>query len=259
MTEPLVPKYTVFSGDQCFNQEVYDDVIHGRYANLGHQVIAAANEYVYVDDETAERWLRLSVAAGRLDNFLDDVNHQEAYQLYKQGVAYFSGRGDMPEAPPRADGLLEPTLMLLHNATAELPDKKRERLLKAADLIGDISVAKADCTKVREYCDMVEWEGWLSGFLVIQSSSEVVEKQKGFKAFSRWALAVGVVGNLADSARDLSTDHLSGLTKVKASSVNQRFIATKAITHGSKLLTPKALQTSWRSLRAKPKLNYETT
>lgn len=215
--ESQIIPYAIFPGDERITPEVYAECMLGRYASLLAYPAAAAGKFGLVTDvETAEIWKRVAVAGGVFDTFLDESpDRKRAANLYQQGINYMRGQAEMPERPDWAEPTLQPTIQLLDNAVATLPEVRRQSLYNVAQIIGEISVAKAKCEDVREYTQLAHLEGKLSGMLVSETVSENMYHQPNFGLFATWAINVMEAGTLADSAFDLKDDYRAGLTSVK--------------------------------------------
>lgn len=229
--ENLYQPHANFPGDEAVAHDVYAECMQGRYSPVLAGAVSAAESFgVAVDSESIENWKRVALAGGMLDTFLDESPDQvAAVQLYKAGTAYVRGVGDMPERPEWADPLLEPAVTLLHNAVRVLPEERQTSLLNAADLVADISLAKAASTRARDYKQLLRLEGKLSGILINESASQSVYEDPRYEPFTLWTINLMEAATMADSAVDLKQDHADRLTAVNPSLWNAVSIAMGGI------------------------------
>jgi hypothetical protein len=178
----------------------------------------------------------MAPAAGQLDNFIDHPpagKREQALGLYHQGLDYVRGKGPEPDLPEWADELLEPSIRLMHNTVLSVPTERRERMLDAAERIGEISAHKAACTSMWRYVSLLREESRLSGDLVTEAASDSVYSQQGYPKFARFFRRTMVAGAFLDSGADLPRDNKDELAGVRPTATNRVLVAANAIPSGS--------------------------
>lgn len=241
-----------YPSDENISPKVYAQCMDTKYVTMIPGFVRASEAFgISADADTIERWKRMAVACGELDNLLDESrDHQEAEQLFQSGISYLRGDADMPQDPAWTHTKLKPTAELLCNSVAGLPEERRNLLLDAASLIGSISLLKAEVVNARLYCKLLRDEGMLSGLLITESVSEEVYSHDDFDLFSDWTITVMEAGTLADSTIDLRRDYAEGLTRVKPTMFNHLRVAQAAMISAKGLLSAKNLQAALAGQKA---------
>lgn len=233
--EMRTPVYT-FPGDRHVSKEQYWACINQGYVSSVPTVTGAARAFgIDVDAETFERWKRTASAASLLDDFLDTSPDMErAYGLYMQGIDYSRGTADAPKLPEKADQRLEPSIILLGNATTVLPEQQQARLYQAAGVVALLALWKAghsrpdnetDYSDPRAFVELLKTEAASTSQLVTETTTEYVRGQPGFEQFYTWCNQAITLGALVNTTLDLETDYTQKLTQVEPTLANRLRVA----------------------------------
>lgn len=243
-----------FPGDEQYSSEVYQHTIFSGYISSVATIAGAAYGLsIELDTETFERWKRIAASAGLIDDFLDKPANKNTHALYSEGIrASFNEKHTAPQAPKGVDQRLEPAMQLLHNSVIPIEHSRRERLMEAALIIGDIAVEKTLCSSTRSYTDLLRKEAIETSELIHNSASESVQRHPNFMAFAEWCRSAMLLGTFVDHSWDLWSDHTEKRTAVPAHIANCLRISRQAYRPAYNMVTSTlSRQATLSALRAR--------
>jgi hypothetical protein len=220
-----------FPNDERYTPIEYATTMFNGYISSVATITGAAHGLgVSIDPETFERWKRIAVAAGLLDDFLDTPHDTEdAHQFYNASLSVPLAVHDSPQAPGWANAQLEPAVRLLTNSILGLEQAAQTRLIQAAHAIGDIALHKAQCEDVRMYVDLLKEEALETSRLICLSASPTVQNMPGFDGLAEWCRTAMRLGTFADHTWDLWSDHAAKRTAVAVTMSNSLHIARNTL------------------------------
>lgn len=261
--EMRTPVHT-FPGDRHVSKEQYWACVNQGYVSSVPTVAGAARAFgIDVDEETFERWKRTASAASLLDDFLDtSLDMEQAHGLYMQGIDYFRGTTEAPKPPEEVDKRLEPSIILLGNATKVLPEQQQERLYEAAGVVALLALWKAghscpdnetDYSNPRSLVELLKTEATYTSPLITETTTEYVRGQPGFEQFSTWCDNAVELGTIVNHTLDLREDYHYEITQVEPTLANRAIVAKHiggpalAMMHNSKNLyaSVQSVRSNW--------------
>ncbi len=210
-----------FDGDASIGATTYRQAMYGGYVSTVTTLCGAADSYgLPVDTETFERWKRMCATAGILDDFIDEApDMTQAHEAYASGILEIFNI-DTPASDNRRqfgwlDARLQPAAQLLRNSVRPIPEARRQKLVAAGLAIGKIALAKAACTELSDYAELLREEALCSSRLIHGSTSPSLANHPAVPAFRRWCDNAFELATFVDSARDLPADAKDNTTAVE--------------------------------------------
>ncbi len=212
----------------------YGACLEGKYVSAMPLLIEATESFgLTLDDETSERWMRVTMFSSYADEFLDDSPDQEAATEYFQRVLEFAlnddTEDDMKNLPSfTSNPELSSAARLLANSVASLPPEQKQTLFHSANQISEIGLLKACCSDVNEYRDLLLQEARHTATIITESASPEVRSQGSFGKFAKWTSAVLELGVILDSYQDFADDYEKGITLVEPCFHSRKVLALQA-------------------------------